>query len=224
MPSTALAIVRLGSVGLWTGTTPPSPVRQAQISDRLRIAAAPNFADYDLPMLEAAAEAMAWFDQERVSINAVLRAAADREWSDPVWAITEALWLYCYNRKPFTEWIEAAELGLEAARRIDDPLAEARMGAILSRAYLDLADLDRADAALTAAEAAGVVANTPAITGSLLEFRGLLAMAQGDNGSAVNAFEQAHAIFIALGWTRGAALQDQFIGRCRLRRVAVRRQ
>lgn len=183
------------------------------IPERLRLATPPPFAKLELPRFNASSDAMAWFDRERVNIMAGLKTAVDRGWDDLVWPIVEGLWLYFYNRKPIIDWIEATRLAIASARRLGDKAVEARMHAQLARAYLDEGDLPNADMSLSAAEHLAP-ADPPGLRASLHEFRGLWAVANGEVASALEEFETARATFASLGWVRGAALQDQFIGRC----------
>jgi tetratricopeptide (TPR) repeat protein len=70
-------------------------------------------------------QALEWFDTERTNLTAAARQAAETGQDDIAWKIPVAMSVYCYVRKPWTDWIASHEIGLAAARRSREPFGEA---------------------------------------------------------------------------------------------------
>jgi tetratricopeptide (TPR) repeat protein len=164
-----------------------------------------------------AASAMDWFSNERMNLLAVLRTAAALRWDDIVWQLCEALWAFYHSRKHYADWIEAHELGIESAVRLGDRVVEARMYNQLARAYLELADFDRAGAELDKAMAAARASDEPRAQAVVLESFGVLRREEGRYADAIARFRESRAINETLRDQRGIALQSYHLGDALLR-------
>jgi tetratricopeptide (TPR) repeat protein len=89
-------------------------------------------------------DALAWLEDERVSIAAAIRQSSETDLLSWAWNLADALWGFCYLRKHWADWIENHQVGLAAARRAGDPEAEAWMLTNLGVAYWDTHEADRA--------------------------------------------------------------------------------
>lgn len=186
----------------------------AIIPVRLRLSGpAPGHPREGQPSFKTTAEAMYWFDQERANILAVLRAATAREWDTAAWRIGEALWLAYHNRKAYGEAIEIYTLGAEAAARLGDDAAEARLRSQLARAYIDLDDCAGAERELKVALQLADAGGNRELWASVVEFTGVLAAARKSYREAIEAFERARSVCEERGSTRGIAIQEYHLGR-----------
>ena len=157
------------------------------------------------PMTSAAA--MAWYEAERANLMAVVREAADRLRDDAVLAFCEALWPFHHARKHHADWIEAHRLGVAAAVRTDNRVAEARMRNQLARAYIELDRLADAEAELAAAGAAAAAADEPRARAVVLESEGVLALSRQRFTDAADCFAGSLRINERIGDRRGTALE-----------------
>jgi tetratricopeptide (TPR) repeat protein len=182
--------------------------------DRLRVSAddPPGVDENLLPAFDSPGAVFAWFDAERADLMAVMRAAAERHWDDRVWPMAEAMWLMLLNRQVFEDWSEAMRLGVESARRVADLPAEARIRALLARAYHDRGEVDRSLSELREALTAAEAADHAALVASIHEFIGTARTSKGEFAEAVGEFEIARRFFVAQGRQRGAAIQDNHLG------------
>ncbi len=182
--------------------------------DRLRLA--PDFppaVDPDLlPHFDSSAAVFDWFDLERANLLAVLRAAAERHWDDQVWQMGEAMWLMLFNRQLYEDWAEATKLGVECAGRAGNHAAEARMRALLARAYHDRGELNRALSELDAALATAEPTGHEELIAAIHEYIGTTYMSKEEYPRAIAEFEQARRFFAANQMRRGTALQDNHLG------------
>ncbi|MGW4496892.1 hypothetical protein [Streptomyces sp. NPDC004376] len=65
---------------------------------------------------------------------------------DEAWRLCQGLWSFYLRTASHTEWIQSHEIGLAAARRRGDPMAEARMHFQLGFAHLDRWNVEEGDA------------------------------------------------------------------------------
>jgi tetratricopeptide (TPR) repeat protein len=182
--------------------------------DRLRLATEkpPAVNPALVPRFESSEEVFAWFDLERANLMAALREAAKREWDDQVWPMSEAMWLMVFNRQIYEDWAEVMKLGVESAARSGNPAAEARLQALLARAYQDRGELDRALLELSAALATAEAAGHGQLVASIHEFHGTAYMTKEDYPRAITEFELARDFFVENDMRRGTALQDFHLG------------
>jgi tetratricopeptide (TPR) repeat protein len=181
-------------------------------ADRLRLAEELPIPAASLPEFADRAEVFAWLDQERANVLAVFRAAVAREWDDRIWQMAEALWLFFYNRKPFSDWIEVLSAAIESAQRRDDAAVEAGMRSQLARAHMDLRQRDLADRELTRSEEVVARSGHEKLAASIREFRGAFYEKYGHYDEAVEEFEGARRAFEELGEERGVAIQVYRLG------------
>lgn len=185
----------------------------ALIPTRLRLAPPPPAAPDGAPAPRTPAEAIDWFEGERQSLVAVLRAVVEREWDVLAWQLGEALWLAYHNRKHFGEALEVYELGARAAQRCGDAAAEARLRLQLARAYMDLEDFAGAERELALAGPLARQAGHRALEGSTLEFLGVLEIHRGRHTQAIAALESSRDLYRSLDSPRGLAIQEHHLGR-----------
>jgi tetratricopeptide (TPR) repeat protein len=82
-------------------------------------------------------EALAWFEVEQPNLLAAQQTARTLGRDDLVWQLTECLWgFYLYRRGWLTNWISSHELGVEAAHRCGNHVAEIRLTCMLVHALL----------------------------------------------------------------------------------------
>ncbi|WP_163554167.1 tetratricopeptide repeat protein [Candidatus Frankia alpina] len=195
-------------------------LRRAVLADRAVLGPRLRLADEiwarqaaEFPPFGSPAEALRWFETERLNLLGCVRAAARRGWDTMVWVLCEALWAFYYNRKHYADWRETHELAVEAAHRLGHRAAEARMRSQLGRVLVELGLYDAAhaefDAALTLARAAA----DRRLAASVVEFAGRSRFEQGEYPAAIAAFEQSRAVNVEIGNPRGAALQTHHLGR-----------
>ncbi|UKD51405.1 NB-ARC domain-containing protein [Amycolatopsis sp. FU40] len=83
------------------------------------VAATGSFADRD--------HAVNWWRRDRPVINAVAKAASAHGWDEELWQLAEASWGFFLHHRDYEPFLELCTAGIEAARRCEQPLVEARM-------------------------------------------------------------------------------------------------
>ncbi len=83
------------------------------------VAATASFADRD--------QAVTWWRRDRPVINAVAKAATAHGWDEELWQLAEASWGFFLHYRDYEPFLELCMAGIEAARRCQLPLVEARM-------------------------------------------------------------------------------------------------
>ncbi|MEU9047316.1 MULTISPECIES: AAA family ATPase [unclassified Kitasatospora] len=147
----------------------------------------------DLPRFASETAALEWLYAERANFRAVVEAAAEQGWHGEVWRLCESLWLLYHDRKLFQDWIATHRLGIESAQWDNQPDAVVRMRNQLARAYLDRKEYPlAAEQFALATEQAPLVTNRQ-VVGVLYEMDGLLCLADGRPGDAVERFTLALA-------------------------------
>ncbi|GLZ42509.1 tetratricopeptide repeat protein [Actinokineospora sp. NBRC 105648] len=178
------------------------------------------------PPFERASAAVDWLDGQLPNLLAVLTDAAERGWDDLAWQVCEALWELFLYRKHYQQWIASHRIGIPAAQRCGNTVAESRLRCQLGRAYLDLHRFDEARTecarALDLARHAGSRTNESVALYQL----GMAAQGRGDTEDALARFRASLAIEDELGIPRGVALRHRRIGEAllaasRLRESAV---
>ncbi|QUQ71655.1 tetratricopeptide repeat protein [Kutzneria sp. CA-103260] len=99
------------------------------------------------------AEAMDLLEPDRANFVQVVTAAYESEMDDAVLALAEALWGLHFGRKLYTDWKTVNEVAVRAARRREDPRAEARMHCQLGFRHYELDDFATAREEFAAAVA-----------------------------------------------------------------------
>lgn len=144
-----------------------------------------------LPGFPSSAAALEWLHAERANLRAVVEAAAEQGWHGEVWRLCESLWPLYHSRKLYQDWIATHRLGVESAHWDNQPDAVVRMRNQLARAHYERKEYPLAAEQLArAAEQLPLVANRQ-VAGVLLETDGLLCLADGRPGRAVERFALA---------------------------------
>jgi tetratricopeptide (TPR) repeat protein len=167
----------------------------------------------DAPDLFASGrEAIDWLDAQLPNALAVLEEASAQRHDELAWQLCEALWELFLHRKHFSEWLRSHEIGILAAQRCGNGVAEARLRCQLGRAYLDLGRFEAAEQecrqALELARAAGSRHNESVALDQL----GTAAQGRGDFDAAVSFYSGSLAIEQELGIDRGVAQRHRRIG------------
>jgi tetratricopeptide (TPR) repeat protein len=175
---------------------------------RLRFTPAPEPLDDPWDGLEP----YAWLDAERQNLLATVRAAHTFGWHDEAWQLAESLTALYLGKRYLADWIESSEIGARAAGEVGNRRVEARLRSFMSRALLDLRDVDRArrqlDLALPLAEESGDVR----LLASVWELIGRFRDNTGDPAGAIEAYERAIAEFGKEDDRRGIAFVTMFLG------------
>lgn len=106
--------------------------------DRLRAPINRPRPSSDLPTFTTYEQALTWFDLEHANLTAAARQAAETGQHDIAWKIPSTMSVYCYIRKPWTDWITSHEIGLAAARHCQEPFGQAAMLTGLGAAKYEL--------------------------------------------------------------------------------------
>ncbi|MFE2442377.1 tetratricopeptide repeat protein [Streptomyces melanosporofaciens] len=156
--------------------------------------------------------ALAWLDAHRMNLMAVIRAAAASEWHAMTWQLVDAMWPVFLRLRYYDLWIEAHEIGLEAARRDGNAEAERQM---LNSGAIGLGAAGRVDDAAEwyeesrrAAREAGDVRDE----GQALLGLGGCHREAGRMVAAVDHLHQAITLWEACGYPRGVALARIVLG------------
>ncbi|GAA3882874.1 tetratricopeptide repeat protein [Saccharothrix violaceirubra] len=157
------------------------------------------------------AQALDRLAAERANLLALLREAATHGYDDVAWQLAEGLTALYFNRRHLEDWVESADLGAAAARRVDNPAAEARLRSVVSRAYTELDHPDRAGEELRVARELAERSGHAVLIASVWEFTGRH-LDRVDPAAAVEAYRTALARNLEAGERRGAALAKYFLG------------
>ncbi|MGW4402085.1 NB-ARC domain-containing protein [Amycolatopsis nivea] len=90
----------------------------------------PNFAAETVAATESFADrdhAVTWWRRDRPVINAVAKAASAHGWDEELWQLAEASWGFFLHHRDYEPFLELCTKGIEAARRCQLPLVEARL-------------------------------------------------------------------------------------------------
>ena len=158
------------------------------------------------------ASALEWLTDERANLLGVLHAVADQGWDGAAWQLCEALHALYLNRRFLDDWIEASEIGVAAAGRANHPAAQARLLSVVSRAYTELGELDRARDCLEQALMLAERSQHTVLVASVWEFTGRYRDLV-DPDASIEAYQQAIERNTEAGERRGVALATYFLGR-----------
>ncbi len=164
------------------------------------------------PAFGSGRAALEWLDEQLPNVLAVLEEADAQRHDEVVWQLCEALWELFLYRKHFPRWLRSHEIGIAAAQRCRNAVAESRLRCQLGRAYLDLGRFEAAERecgrALELARAAGSRHNESVALDQL----GTAAQARGDVPAAVSYYTGSLEIEAELGIDRGVAQRHRRIG------------
>ncbi|MEU6225375.1 tetratricopeptide repeat protein [Streptomyces sp. NPDC047042] len=182
-----------------------SPSHRTLRRDYAGQTAAPPFTD--------APGALRWLDAERARLMAVLRTAVARGWDATAWQLADALWPLFLRLRPYDLWIEAHEMGLAAARRIQDRAGISRM---LTSGGAGLRNVGRYEEALTWFGQALDVAreDVTALEAQVADRSTELTAARRNEAQALHGLGQTHRLAGQLDlareyFTRDLALREQ---------------
>ncbi|MBE1496342.1 tetratricopeptide (TPR) repeat protein [Amycolatopsis lexingtonensis] len=157
-------------------------------------------------------EALHWLAGELPNVLAVLEGAVADQQNELAWQLCEALWELMLNRKHYPEWLRSHELGITAAQRCGNRVAESRLRHQLGRAHLDLGQLGPAEQETRRAAELAREAQDRRNESAALQQLGMVAQQHGDLDAAVRLFTDSLRLEEELGIERGVALRHRRIG------------
>jgi tetratricopeptide (TPR) repeat protein len=164
------------------------------------------------PQFAGTRDALDWVEQELANVVATIRTAVDQGWWKEVWQFCEGLWGFFLYRKHYPQWEKTHKWAVDAARRCEDPAAEARMHIQLGYAYLNTERFEDArrqfSASLKAARTIGDLGGEA----TAWEHLGVVAQSTGNHQHALEYFTRALRLAEQTGQRRGMALQLRRIG------------
>jgi tetratricopeptide (TPR) repeat protein len=164
------------------------------------------------PAFGSGRAAIEWLDEQLPNVLAVLEEAVAQRHDVVAWQLCEVLWELFLHRKHFARWLYSHEIGIAAAQRCRNVVAESRLRCQLGRAYLDLGRFEAAERecgrALELARAAGSRHNESVALDQL----GTAAHGRGDVSAAISFYSGSMAIEAELGIDRGVAQRHRRIG------------
>ncbi|WP_244170110.1 ATP-binding protein [Amycolatopsis tolypomycina] len=158
------------------------------------------------------AAALDWLHRELPNVLAVLEEAVADRHDELAWQLCEALWELMLYRKPFPEWLRSHQLGITAAQRCRNKVAESRLRYQRGRAYLDLGQLPQAETEVRHALELARHAEDRRTESAALDLLGRVAQARGDVDTAIKHFTASMHIEADLGIDRGVASRHSRIG------------
>lgn len=164
------------------------------------------------PGPRGADEAMAWLENERANLPAILAAAFDAGLFTESWQLAEALLAFYFNHRHYADWTAVCDLGARAAHLAGNAEAEARLRIAVSRAYTDLDRLAEAGTELDEAQRLAEPRDDPRLLASVWEFKGRV-LDKTDKEAALLAYERSRELNTQAGEPRGIALTLLFQGR-----------
>lgn len=155
-----------------------------------------------------------WLERERVNLVHVLTAAHEQRWDRVVISLCDGpMWTLHQQHKHYADTVPALELGVEAAERCGDRVAESRLRTLQTQLLLELRDFEAARRSGERARALAEEAGHRRVLASALEFLGKVRTALQEWDAALALFAQAREINLELGKPRAVALQEYLIGR-----------
>jgi tetratricopeptide (TPR) repeat protein len=172
----------------------------------------PRFATASRTGFPSHEEALGWLMRERHNILHAVRSADSHGWDHLTWEFCEALWGFFLHVRHYDDWLELHRLGIPAAGRTGEPVAEARLRAQL---VLALTNLHRYDEAVQQSHVALRLAeqenDRPTIATVLAELASAV-QGTGDLQGALTHLFHTREIQLELGFTRAAAVCLRRIG------------
>ncbi|GAB3494739.1 ATP-binding protein [Nocardiopsis coralliicola] len=158
------------------------------------------------PAFATAQAALAWFDRERPTLLATLRAAADHELYDLAWRLPATAYGFFVRRRHWHEWRELHLIGLDSARALGHRHGQARNLLGLADAESLLDNTEQARQHYTAALEAAREVGDDWTQGFALRQLGELRWEQEHGSAATALLGQAIEAFDAAGERRGAGM------------------
>lgn len=150
--------------------------------------------------------AIGWLERERRNLAALVRAAADRGWTELTHQLGDALQPLFIVHRHERDAVELGEIVLAGAVAGDDPVARDNMRKRLARTYSRLGEFDRARTHLAAMLADTRARGDRRGEASALKSEALLLARSGRPESAVDVFHQTLAILDELDARHGQGL------------------
>ncbi|WP_049656549.1 tetratricopeptide repeat protein [Kitasatospora sp. MY 5-36] len=147
----------------------------------------------DLPGFDSETAAMRWLHAERANLRAAVETASKKGWHGEVWRLCESLWPLYHGRKLYDDWIATHRLGIESAQWDNQPAAVVKMRNQLARAHQERKEYRLAAEQLALATELVPLVTNRRVVGVLYETDGLLCLADGRPGDAVERFTLALA-------------------------------
>ncbi|MDX3195576.1 tetratricopeptide repeat protein [Streptomyces sp. MN03-5084-2B] len=164
------------------------------------------------PAFGSGRAALDWLDEQLPNVLAVLEEAAAQRHDEVAWQLCEALWELFLHRKHFPRWLRSHEIGIAAARRCRNAVAESRLRCQLGRAHLDLGRFEEAVAECTRALELARAAGSRPNESVALDQLGTAARSRGDVPAAIAFYTESLEIEAELGIDRGVAQRHRRIG------------
>jgi tetratricopeptide (TPR) repeat protein len=154
----------------------------------------------------SAGAALTWFDAEYQTLLGVAQQAAESKLPGLCVRVPILLWAYFQRRSPWTDWLEVQHLGLEAARAMNDKVAEAWLLSGLGDIYDDLERYD--DAIQCHSQALEVHRGLADQRGAATALNNLgVSLDNAERyAEAIARYEEAGAIFRAIEHTSGVGM------------------
>jgi predicted negative regulator of RcsB-dependent stress response len=157
-------------------------------------------------------EALEWLTDERHNIVLAVRSADEHGWDGLTWEFCEALWGFFLHARNYGDWLEMHALGIPAAHRAGDVVAEACLRAQLCFALTGLRRYDEAiqegQTALRLIEGMDDEFTRAMVLGELAG----AVQGNGDLQGALAYLKQVKEIREVIGTERAAALAQRRIG------------
>lgn len=184
----------------------------AIIPNRRRIRPRRDHVDESPSQFADARDALDWVEQELANVVATMRAAVEEGWWPEVWEFCEGLWGFFLYRKHYRQWEKTHKWAVTAARRCEDPVAEARMHVQLGYAYLNTERFEDAKDQFTASLDAAQASKDLDGEATAWEHLGVVAQSTGDHQHALECFTRALRLAERSGQRRGVVLHLRRIG------------
>jgi tetratricopeptide (TPR) repeat protein len=156
--------------------------------------------------------ALDWLARELPSVLAVLEEAVADRHDEVAWQLCEALWELVLYRKYYPEWLRSHALGITAAQRCNNQVAESRLRCQLGRAHLDLGQWELAEQETQAAIELARAASDRRNESAALQQLGVITLARGETDPAIALITTSLHIEEELGIDRGVASRHLLIG------------
>lgn len=158
------------------------------------------------PAFPDAATALAWLDEHRLDLMALVTAAAEHAWHTQVTEMVDAMWPLFHQKRHLDLWLSAHRTGLASARTANDPESVRRMltggGAGLAAA----ADYPTAAAWYREARDLAATAGHPRDQGQACLGIAAGGFEDGRPQNAIAPVEEAIQIWQEIGYDRGVAI------------------
>jgi tetratricopeptide (TPR) repeat protein len=172
----------------------------------------PLFADEREPGFASHQAALDWLTGEQRNIVLAVHAADEHGWDDLTWQFCEALWGFFLHHRFYSDWLDIHALGIPAAKREGNVLAQAYLRTQLCFALTGLHRYDDATREGRIALDLAVQKNDKATQAMVLGELAGAVQGTGDLHGALSYLHQAKEIRDVIGTDRAVALILRRIG------------